>query len=119
MAELTELVSYELDGGVARIGIDDGKRNVFSIPMLRALHAAFDRAESDEAVVILTGREGCFSAGFDLGVFAAGEQQQILEMLRLGATLAERVLGFGRPASWTTWSRLAAVRSAIESELVV
>jgi enoyl-CoA hydratase len=97
LAELAELVSYELDGGVARITMDDGKRNVFSIRMLTALHAAFDRAESDEAVVILTGREGCFSAGFDLGVFASGEQQQVLEMLRLGATLAERVLGFGRP----------------------
>jgi enoyl-CoA hydratase len=94
---MSELVSYELDGGIATIAMDDGKLNVFSPAMLRALHGAFDQAERDEAVVILTGREGCFSAGFDLGVFAAGEPEPALEMLRLGATLAERVLGFARP----------------------
>jgi enoyl-CoA hydratase len=93
----TERVSYELDGGVARITMDDGKLNVFSLAMLRELHAAFDRAERDEAIVVLTGREGCLSAGFDLGVFAAGEPELALEMLRLGATLVERLLGFARP----------------------
>jgi enoyl-CoA hydratase len=94
---MSELVSYELDGGIATITMDDGKLNVFSPAMLRALHDAFDRAEREEAVVILTGREGCFSAGFDLSVFAAGEPEPAVEMLRLGATLVERVLGFARP----------------------
>jgi enoyl-CoA hydratase len=92
-----ELVSYELDGGIASITMDDGKRNVFSPAMLRAVHGALDEAERDEAVVILTGREGCFSAGFDLNVFAAGEPEPAVEMLRLGATLVERILGFARP----------------------
>lgn len=91
------LVSYDLDGGIATIAMDDGRLNVFSPAMLSALHGAFDEAERDGAVVVLTGREGCFSAGFDLGVFAAGEPERALEMLRLGATLAERVLGFARP----------------------
>jgi enoyl-CoA hydratase len=94
---MSELVSYELDGGIARIAMDDGKRNVFSPAMLRAVHDAFDEAERDEAVVILTGREGCFSAGFDLNVFAAGEPGPAVEMLRLGATLVERILAFNRP----------------------
>ncbi len=94
---MSELVSYELDGGIATIAMDDGKRNVFSPAMLRAVHDAFDEAERDEAVVILTGREGCFSAGFDLSVFAAGEPEPAVEMLRLGATLVERILGFSRP----------------------
>jgi enoyl-CoA hydratase len=91
------LATYELDDGIATITLDDGKLNVFSIEMLREAHAAFDEAERDGAVVILTGREGCFSAGFDLSVFASGEADRALEMLRLGATLAERVLGFPRP----------------------
>ena len=33
-----------------------------------ALHEAFDQAERDGTVVLLTGRPGYFSAGFDLGV---------------------------------------------------
>jgi enoyl-CoA hydratase len=91
-----ELTRYELDGAIASIAIDDGKLNVFSIAMLQALHAALDRAEQDGAVVLLRGRPGCFSAGFDMNVFGAG-LEPTLEMLTLGATLAERVLSFPRP----------------------
>jgi enoyl-CoA hydratase len=94
---MTELASYELAEGIATITMDDGKVNAFSIDMLKAVHAAFDRAQEDEAVVVLTGREGYFSAGFDLKVFSAGDPDRVVEMLRLGATLAERVLSFARP----------------------
>jgi enoyl-CoA hydratase len=93
---MTQLTTYELEDRIATITIDDGKVNAFSIPMLQALHGALDHAEQDNAVVVLTGRENSFSAGFDLKVFAAGGEQ-ILEMLRLGATLAERVLSFPTP----------------------
>ncbi len=95
---MTELARYELnDERIATITMDDGKVNAFSIPMLQAVHAALDRAEQDGAIVILTGREGYFSAGFDLKVFAGGDVGQVIEMLTLGATLAERILGFERP----------------------
>jgi enoyl-CoA hydratase/carnithine racemase len=94
---MSELATYELDGRIATIAMDDGKVNVFSIPMLRALHAAFDQAERDEAVVVLRGRESYFSAGFDLKVFGGGDVEQVIEMLNLGATLAERVLSFKTP----------------------
>ena len=94
---MSELASYELDGRIATITMDDGKVNAFSIAMLQAVHAAFDQAERDGAVVVLTGRENYFSAGFDLKVFASGDVEQVVEMLRLGATLAERILGFPTP----------------------
>ncbi|MGO9196403.1 MAG: crotonase/enoyl-CoA hydratase family protein [Acidimicrobiales bacterium] len=94
---MTGLVNYELDGRIATITMDDGKVNVFSIPMLQEIHAAFDRAEHDEAVVVLTGRERYFSAGFDLKVFARGVAEESTEMLTLGATLAERILSFPTP----------------------
>ncbi len=93
---MSELVTYELSGGIATITMDDGKANAFSIPMLQAIHAAFDTAEGDQAAVVLTGRPNYFSAGFDLKVFTSGNDQ-VLEMLTLGATLAERVLTFPRP----------------------
>jgi enoyl-CoA hydratase/carnithine racemase len=93
---MTELATYELAGRIATITIDDGKVNAFSIPMLSAIHAALDQAERDSAVVVLQGRQDCLSAGFDFKVFAAGGEQ-LLEMLTLGATLAERLLSFGTP----------------------
>jgi enoyl-CoA hydratase len=94
---MAELASYELEGSIATITMDDGKVNAFSIPMLKALHTAFDRAERDGAIVVLTGRENYFSAGFDLKVFAGGEVDQVIEMLTLGATFAERILSFPTP----------------------
>ncbi|HMD51523.1 MAG TPA: crotonase/enoyl-CoA hydratase family protein [Solirubrobacteraceae bacterium] len=93
---MAELATYSREGRIATITIDDGKVNAFSIRMLRSIHAALDLARSDGAVVVLTGREGCFSAGFDLGVFA-GSPDGVLEMLLLGAGLAERVLAFQTP----------------------
>jgi enoyl-CoA hydratase len=94
---MSQLTSYELDGRIATIKMDDGKVNALSIPMLQALHVAFDRAEEDGAVVVLAGREGYLSAGFDLKVFAGGEVDRVVEMLKLGATLAERILAFPTP----------------------
>ncbi|HEY2283279.1 MAG TPA: crotonase/enoyl-CoA hydratase family protein [Solirubrobacteraceae bacterium] len=96
---MSELTRYELDGPIATITMDDGKVNAFSIDMLKAVHGAFDRAEQDGAVVVLTGRDGYFSAGFDLKVFSAGDPDRVVEMLRLGATLCERVLSFARPVA--------------------
>jgi enoyl-CoA hydratase len=93
---LAEPVTYELDGRIATITMDDGKVNAFSIAMLEAVHSALDQAERDSAVVVLTGREKYFSAGFDLKVFAE-QPDRIVEMLTLGATLSERVLSFPTP----------------------
>jgi len=93
---MADLVTYTLDERVATIAMDDGKANALSIDMLNELLVALDQAERDEAVVVLTGREGRFSAGFDLKVFAE-QPERIVEMLRLGADFSERVLGFPTP----------------------
>ncbi len=95
---MAELVTYNRTDHVSTISMDDGKVNVFSIPMLRALHEAFDEAERDGTVVLLTGRPGCFSAGFDLQVLA-GPPEDVVTLLRLGATLAERILSFPAPVA--------------------
>jgi enoyl-CoA hydratase len=66
------LVSYQSGDSVATITMDDGKVNALSPQMLRELGAALDQAEEDRAVVVLTGRPGTFSAGFDLRVLRGG-----------------------------------------------
>jgi enoyl-CoA hydratase len=89
-------VSYQCTDSVARIAMDDGKVNVLSSAMQAELHEALDRAVKDEAVVILTGRSGLFSGGFDLGVLRAGGEDA-LSMLKGGFELAERILSFPYP----------------------
>lgn len=93
-----ERVSYELgDDGVALVTMDDGKVNALSPAMLGDLRAAFDKAEGDGAAVLLTGREGVLSGGFDLRIIRGGSPEERLGMVRGGFELAERVLAFPRP----------------------
>jgi enoyl-CoA hydratase len=86
-----ELTAYELDDGLATITLDDGKVNALSPEMLGSIGAALDRAEADEAVVVMTGRRRTFSAGFDL------KSEDWPTMLTAGARTAERMLSFPRP----------------------
>ncbi len=89
-------VHYSLNDQIATIRIDDGKRNALSPQVLREIYTALDRAESDKALVILTGRESVFSAGFDLNVMKRGGMNA-LGMLRAGYALTARVLAYPHP----------------------
>ena len=89
-------VSYVHEESVAWITMDDGKVNALSASMLAALGAAFDRAEADEAVVVLSGRPGILSAGFDLTVLRGGGDDAVT-MLQGGFRLAQRMLTFPAP----------------------
>lgn len=90
------VIDYSLRDGVATIRMDDGKRNALSPEIFKELYAAFDRARSDDAAVILTGRESVFSAGFDLKVMKRGGANA-LRMLRAGYGLPARVLSHPCP----------------------
>jgi len=93
---MTALLNYRLEASIATIAMDDGKVNAMSPRMLAELDAAFARAESDRAIVVLTGRPGVFSAGFDLSVLRAGGPEA-LGMVRAGFELATRILSFPMP----------------------
>ena len=70
--------SYSRSGPVGNIVMDDGKLNIMSVDMLAALHRAFDQAERDKTVVVLSGRGKAFSAGFDLNVFAGARPKRCM-----------------------------------------
>jgi enoyl-CoA hydratase len=88
--------SYQLKDSVATITMDDGKVNVMSVAMLSALNAALDRGLEDRAVVVLTGKQGMFSAGFDLKTLTAGGPDA-QKMVTMGFELAHRMLSFPTP----------------------
>lgn len=94
---MTDLVSYVFADGLATLTLDDGKANAMGPAMQAALNAALDRAEADKAIVVLTGRPGVFSGGFDLSVFKAGDARVTFGMLTGGAQLAQRVLAYPHP----------------------
>jgi enoyl-CoA hydratase len=95
---MTKRVTYRCEAGVARITMDDGKVNVMSTAMLRDLNAALDCAEQDNAIVVLrSARQGIFSAGFDLKIFASNDPARSLEMVKAGAELALRLMSHPNP----------------------
>lgn len=94
---MSEAVAYTCADGVARITLDDGKANAMSTAMSAAIDGALDQAEADDAVVVLQGRPGMFSAGFDLRVFQSGDGDALITMLRRGGQLVHRLATFPRP----------------------
>jgi enoyl-CoA hydratase len=90
------LVTLDIDRSVATLTMDDGKRNALSPVMFDEIYAALERAEQEDAAVVITGREGVLSAGFDLKVMKAGGVQAV-KMLRAGYALTARLLSFPKP----------------------
>ena len=93
---MSSLVSVTIDNGVATIAMDDGKANVLSHAMWDGLEAAFDQAEEAEAIVVLQGRAGIFSGGFDLKEMSKGPENALFLTSR-GSKMARRILSFPTP----------------------
>ncbi|MBS0411874.1 MAG: crotonase/enoyl-CoA hydratase family protein [Proteobacteria bacterium] len=94
---MSDLVAYDRLGPAARIRMDDGKVNVMNLAMMGAIDAALDRAAAERAIVVLSGRDNVFSAGFDLKVFRSGDAAGGAAMVKAGAELALKVLTFPMP----------------------
>lgn len=63
---------YDLDGKVAILHLDDGKANALGPTLIQAIVDSLDRAAEEARSVLLVGRPGRFSAGFDLTVMRQG-----------------------------------------------
>ncbi len=93
---MTDPVAIERDGDVAVITLDDGKANALSFAVIDGLNDALAQAESEASAVALIGREGKFSAGFDLKVMTGGSDGA-RQLLANGARLGLRIYTFGIP----------------------
>lgn len=90
------LVSCDIEHQVAAIRIDDGKVNAVSHQLIAELGQALDRAEQQARAVVLVGRPGRFSGGFDLGVMTAGPEA-MRELVLAGGALFLRLFTFPAP----------------------
>jgi enoyl-CoA hydratase len=88
--------SLRMEDGAAWIVLDDGKVNAMSCEMLREIEQRLDEARPAGGPVVIKGRPGIFSAGFDLQTFARGPDAS-LRMVRAGVSLIETLLAYPRP----------------------
>ena len=86
-----DAVQTEIRDAVAHVRVDDGKANALSPELIAAVHHALDVAEKDAKAVVITGRPGRFSAGFDLKVLRQGPEAAI-ELVTAGGKLYLRFL---------------------------
>ncbi len=93
---MTELVTVQEHDTYVLLKMDDGKANALSFDMLAAVNAGLDQAAAAEKVVVIAGRSGKFSAGFDLSIMGAGGDDMV-RLLRQGAELSHRLLTFATP----------------------
>jgi len=93
---MSDLISYQLDDGIATLTLNNGKVNAISPDVITAFNATLDRAEQDKAIVIITGQPGILSGGYDLKVMTSGPQNAI-NLVAAGSTLARRMLAHPFP----------------------
>jgi enoyl-CoA hydratase/carnithine racemase len=81
----------EIDG-VLVVTMDDGKANALTTELLLALRAAVEDASHRQLPLVISGRDGCFCGGFDLGVMSGGRREQVADLFLLGSRLYRDVL---------------------------
>jgi len=104
MTEQVSSTSIAIDGDdqhrtVALITLDDGKANALSKSMIADVRAAITRAEADASCVaaVIAGREGRFSAGFDLSVVQGGDSAAVTDLVADGGDLVRHIYGATKP----------------------
>ena len=91
------LANLKKEDEVSIITLDDGKVNVFSPAMIQEVSDLLDQVPTDKGSLLIVGRPGVFSAGFDLKVLMSGDAEKAASMLRSGFTMLSRIFSFPRP----------------------
>lgn len=93
---MSDLISYQLEDGIATLTLNNGKVNAISPDVIVAFNAALDQAVQDRAVVIITGQPGILSGGYDLKVMTSSPQNAVA-LVTAGSALARRMLAHPYP----------------------
>jgi len=91
-----ELIKVEVDNNTHIITLNNGKVNAISPQVITELNAALDKAEQEQAIVILTGQAGIFSGGYDLKTMKESSAAAV-SLVTAGSKLARRMLSFPTP----------------------
>src|SRR5665213_2013814 len=74
------------EGAIVAI-LDDGKANALSFEMIAGLQSALAAAIHENVPLVIAGREGYFSAGFELDIMRSGDGTLIAQLVDQGTLL--------------------------------
>ena len=85
--------------GVLLVMMDDGRANAVSHALIAELSAIVAEANRDETIraLVIAGRPGRFSAGFDLSVVNSGDADAVAELVAAGGQLMHDVYASSVP----------------------
>jgi enoyl-CoA hydratase len=90
-------IRYEQIGNTALIVLDDGKANAFNNAFIDAFDVQLDRAQQEARAVVITGRTGVLSGGFDLNIIRGGDEAAVLRLVHAGGRLLMRLYEHPQP----------------------
>tara|TARA_B100000029_G_scaffold78365_2_gene69821 strand:+ start:5564 stop:6238 length:675 start_codon:yes stop_codon:yes gene_type:complete len=94
---MSDIATLRQKNNISIITMDDGKANAFSTQMLTELNNCLKKVPTDSGSLIITGREGVFSGGFDLKTLSSGDLDAIKDMVTLGYRALLDLYSFPRP----------------------
>lgn len=93
---MNQFVTYQSEENYVIISINNGKANAISHEVIDELNIGLDKAEKENKIVLLSGQDGIFSAGFDLKVMTESPESA-KELVTKGSRLSLRMLSFSQP----------------------
>ncbi len=89
----TDSLTVELRSQVLILGLDDGRANALTAELIGAIRAQIRVAVLDDEIraVVIHGREGRFSGGFDLAVMMSGDAKAIVSLVGDGGDLVRDI----------------------------
>ena len=92
-------LTVEQRDSVMILHLDDGKANAFTTGVIAAVIESVHAAEADPEIgaVVLHGRPGRFSGGFDLGVMLGGDMAAIVNLVSDGGEMVRTLYGSSVP----------------------
>lgn len=96
---MSEHLTIDRQGTVTVLTLDDGKVNALSADLITSISGAVSEAESDKSTtaIVLVGRLGKFSAGFDLGVMRGGDPAAVVNLVTDGGELVHQLYSCSVP----------------------
>jgi len=89
-------MQYKLENNIAVLNFDDGKVNVVGHQFLDDITEGLDKAKQEASAVIISGRSGIFSAGFDLKEIKKGPEEAKALVMR-GEKLLTKLFSHPQP----------------------
>ena len=90
------MYSFEIKDNVGLLSVDDGKANAVGHGFIDAMDDALTRCLADASAIVIAGRDGLFSGGFDLSEFKKGPEATTALVAR-GAEMFVRLFTHPQP----------------------